>query len=92
MRISCYGNTDPGLVRDHNEDAFYISEIEPLYVVADGMGGHNCGEVASRIAVETIAEFYNETAGQGASATPASRGSAPRASRSASTACWAATS
>ncbi len=64
MRISCYGNTDPGLVRDHNEDAFYISEIEPLYVVADGMGGHNCGEVASRIAVETIAEFYNETAGQ----------------------------
>ena len=64
MRISCYGNTDPGLVRDHNEDAFYISEIEPLYVVADGMGGHNCGEVASRIAVETIAEYYNETAGQ----------------------------
>lgn len=64
MQISCYGNTDTGLVRDHNEDAFYISEIEPLYVVADGMGGHNCGEVASRIAVETIAEFYAETAGQ----------------------------
>lgn len=64
MHISCYGNTDPGLVRGHNEDAFYISESEPLYVVADGMGGHNCGEVASRIAVETIANFYAETAGQ----------------------------
>jgi len=64
VQISCYGNTDTGLVRDHNEDAFYISEIEPLYVVADGMGGHNCGEVASRIAVETIADFYAETAGQ----------------------------
>ena len=63
MRINCYGNTNPGRVREHNEDAFYISDIEPMYVVADGMGGHNCGEVASRIAVETIARFYNETAG-----------------------------
>jgi serine/threonine protein phosphatase PrpC len=64
VRIACYGNTDTGLVRDHNEDAFYMSDVEPLYVVADGMGGHNCGEVASRIAVETMAEFYNETAGR----------------------------
>ncbi len=64
MRISVYGNTDTGLVREHNEDSFFISPVEPLYVVADGMGGHNSGEVASRLAVETIEAFYRRTAGR----------------------------
>lgn len=45
--------TDIGRVRKHNEDA--ILTLAPLYVVADGMGGHEAGEVAAQIAVETIA-------------------------------------
>lgn len=44
--------TDVGNVREHNEDSFL--EKSPLFVVADGMGGHEAGEVASRIAVQTM--------------------------------------
>ena len=46
--------TDIGCVRDHNEDSLVVQP--PLYVVADGMGGHAAGEVASEIAVQVIAE------------------------------------
>jgi protein phosphatase len=52
--LAC-GQTDPGLARLHNEDAFRVDGDNGLYVVADGMGGHSHGEVASKIAVETIA-------------------------------------
>jgi len=44
--------TDTGRVRDHNEDAALVEGL--LFVVADGMGGHQAGEVASRIAVDTL--------------------------------------
>jgi protein phosphatase len=47
--------------RAHNEDSFFLPESERLAIVADGMGGHASGEVASRMAVETIAGFFRAT-------------------------------
>jgi protein phosphatase len=55
--ITWCGLTDTGRVRDHNEDYFSCIDLQEshLFVVADGMGGHDAGEVASRLAVETVA-------------------------------------
>lgn len=55
MRLQAYGGTHPGQVRDHNEDAMLLDKSNGAYVVADGMGGANAGEVASRMVVEEIA-------------------------------------
>lgn len=54
------GLTDTGQRRKANEDDYFIDEKLGLYVVADGMGGHAAGEVASRIAVETIHEYADQ--------------------------------
>jgi protein phosphatase len=54
LRRTGYGLTDLGRKRSTNEDAFYIDDELGLYVVADGMGGHAAGEVASREAVDTL--------------------------------------
>lgn len=58
MEIKTSGITDVGLKRDHNEDSYFIDDPLRLYVVADGMGGHLAGEVASQIAVEMISKSY----------------------------------
>ena len=49
--------TDVGRKRAHNEDAFRVIQEEQLFLVADGMGGHNAGEVASAMAVEIVGQF-----------------------------------
>jgi serine/threonine protein phosphatase PrpC len=54
------GITDVGLKRERNEDFYSADDNVGLYVVADGMGGHQAGEVASRTAVELINKCYRE--------------------------------
>ncbi|MDF1566285.1 MAG: Stp1/IreP family PP2C-type Ser/Thr phosphatase [Deltaproteobacteria bacterium] len=54
MQLSAYGETDVGRKRKHNEDAFLVDSELGLFIVADGMGGHAAGEVASAKAVEVI--------------------------------------
>ena len=61
MKIRYAAKTDVGMKRTHNEDYFSIIEDEQLFMVADGMGGHASGEVASKMSAETISEFYGRT-------------------------------
>jgi serine/threonine protein phosphatase PrpC len=56
--------TDIGLKRHHNEDRFYANQDLGLYVVCDGMGGENAGEVASTLAVDTIQAYMTDAARQ----------------------------
>lgn len=55
MKIIPYALTDVGRKRDHNEDSFLVRPEFGLFAVADGMGGHQAGEKASRMALETLA-------------------------------------
>jgi len=61
MKIRYAAKTDPGMKRTHNEDYFLLLEEEQLFIVADGMGGHAMGEVASKMAAETLQEFFKRT-------------------------------
>ena len=55
-----FGLSDPGRVRKNNEDFLLVSHSKQLYVVADGMGGAQAGETASKLAAETVLEVLNE--------------------------------
>src|ERR1700676_528787 len=58
--LEAFGISDPGCVRPNNEDCYLLSPDKGLYVVADGMGGAQAGEHASKLAVETLAEVIGK--------------------------------
>lgn len=60
MVIQAAGSTDIGLVRKNNEDNFGYDLRRGIFVVCDGMGGQQAGELASKIAVDTILEYYGQ--------------------------------
>ena len=61
MNVSVGAATDIGQVREGNEDSYLV--VEPLYAVADGMGGHRGGEVASSLALETVQGMFERREG-----------------------------
>ncbi len=63
MKITSFGGTDPGKKRANNEDSYLLDDALNLYVVADGIGGNEGGEIASRVAVETLAEAIPDLLG-----------------------------
>jgi len=61
LKIRAAGMTHVGMKRSHNEDSLLLLSEYSLYLVADGMGGHASGEVASKMAVETVSSFFKMT-------------------------------
>ncbi|MGD8992337.1 MAG: protein phosphatase 2C domain-containing protein [Desulfobacterales bacterium] len=58
--VESSGMSDIGRRRELNEDSFFYDDGMGLYIVADGMGGHNAGEVASKLVVDTIHDYLNQ--------------------------------
>lgn len=63
MRTHFAGKTDVGLLRDRNEDSYLVFPEYRFAAVADGMGGHLSGDIASSLAISTLQEFYRHTVG-----------------------------
>ena len=59
--LEAYGLSDPGCTRGNNEDYYLLAQELDLYMVADGMGGAQAGEHASRLAVECVAEYIHKS-------------------------------
>jgi protein phosphatase len=70
IEIESAGITDRGKKRKGNEDSLFLEDSLGLYVVADGMGGHQAGEVASRLVVETIENYIKSSRENAAAETP----------------------
>ncbi len=81
--IESAGLTHVGMKRKGNEDALYLDDDLGLYVVADGMGGHRPGEIASQLVVKTISEYILQSQKNGGSANngEADRSLSPAANR-----------
>jgi protein phosphatase len=60
LRLDCFGLTDRGRVRAENEDAFLVDPEQGLFIVSDGMGGHNAGGLASKIVVTVLPALIRE--------------------------------
>jgi serine/threonine protein phosphatase PrpC len=60
LQIEAAGQTHAGRVRDGNEDSFAVLSHHNLFMVADGMGGHSYGEVASMMAINTVEDFFDD--------------------------------
>jgi serine/threonine protein phosphatase PrpC len=60
MKVRAVGKTHIGLKRKLNEDSYLVSEELGLFIIADGMGGHKSGEVASRMVVDTMADYWQK--------------------------------
>jgi serine/threonine protein phosphatase PrpC len=73
LKIESAGISDIGRSRKQNEDSMFLDDRMGLYVVADGMGGHNAGEVASKLVVETIRDYIRQNQSEDLTEEPVGR-------------------